>query len=114
MTVDEIYTYLLYFLFGFSILTFISSFFFTTPYGRHKEKKAWVEFPPLPGWLLLESPCLLVAALTFFFSDGNSKTLVPLIFICIRQSHYFNRSVIFSITVANKNSKPAALFWYCF
>ena len=109
MSIDEFYTYLLYFMFGFSAITFFSSFFFTTPYGRHKEKKAWVEFPPLPGWILLESPCLFAAVLTFFLSGGNSNALVPLIFICIWQSHYFYRSVIFPISVVNKNSKPVAL-----
>lgn len=109
MSIDTFYHYLLYFLFGFSALTFIGSFFYTTPYGRHKEKKAWVEFPPLVGWLLLESPCLFAASLTFFFSGGNSEALVPLIFICIWQAHYFYRSVLFPITVVNKNSKPVAL-----
>jgi protein-S-isoprenylcysteine O-methyltransferase Ste14 len=109
MTIDTLYQYLLYFLFGFSAITFISSFFYTTPYGRHKEKKALVEFPPLPGWILLESPCLFAAALTFFFSGGNTEALVPLIFICIWQSHYFYRSLLFPILVVNKNSKPVAL-----
>ncbi len=109
MTLAETHQGLLYFLFGFSVITFISSFFFTTPYGRHKEKKALVEFPPLPGWVLLESPCLFAAALTFYFSGGNTTALVPLIFICIWQTHYFYRSLLFPILVVNKNSKPVAL-----
>ncbi len=109
MTLADIYLYLLYFLIGFSGLTFVSSFFYTTPYGRHKDKKAWIEFPPLPGWILLESPCLFAAALTFFLSGGNTDALVPLIFICIWQSHYFYRAFIFPIAVVNKNSQPVAL-----
>lgn len=109
MALAEIHEYLLYFLLGFSVLTFIVSFLYTTPYGRHKNKKALIEFPPLLGWILLESPCLFAAALTFFLSDGNSNALVPLIFICIWQTHYFYRSLLFPILVVNKNSKPVAL-----
>ncbi|CAA0099366.1 Uncharacterised protein [BD1-7 clade bacterium] len=109
MTLDEIYHYLLYFLFGFSALSFVGSFFFTTPYGRFKETTSKFDLPPLPGWLLLESPCLFAAALTFFLAGGNSSALVPLIFICIWQTHYFYRSVLFPILVVNKNSKPVNL-----
>lgn len=109
MSLAEIHQDLLYFLLGFSAITFISSFFFTTPYGRHKEKKSLVEFPPLSGWILLESPCLFAAALTFYFSGGNNTALVPLIFICIWQTHYFYRSFLFPILVVNKNSKRVGL-----
>ena len=109
MTLAELHQDLLYFLFGFSAITFVSSFFFTTPYGRHKDKKAMVEFPPLLGWILLESPCLFAAALTFYFAGGNNSALVPLIFICIWQTHYFYQSVLFPLWVINPNSKPVAL-----
>ena len=108
MSTEEIYTYLLYFLFGFSVITFISSFFYTTPYGRFKTEKSKFDFPPLPGWLLLESPCLFAACITFFATGGNTDALVPLIFICIWQTHYFYRSVIFPMRVA-KGSKPVNL-----
>lgn len=108
MSIDQIYHYLLYFLFGFSILSFIGSFFYTTPYGRFKKSSGKFDLPPLPGWLLLESPCLFAAVLTFFLSGGNSNALVPMIFICIWQTHYFYRSVIFPLQVA-KGSKPVAL-----
>ena len=108
MTVDEIYQGLLAFILGFSVLMFIASFFYTTPYGRFKAGDSKFDFPPLPGWILLESPCLFAAALTFYFSGGNNKALVPLIFICIWQSHYFYRSVIFPMRVSS-GSKPVAL-----
>lgn len=108
MTLDQFYHYLLYFMFGFSALTFIASFFYTTPYGRFKTEKSKVEFPPVIGWLLLESPCLFAASLTFFLAGGNNTALVPLIFICIWQTHYFYRSVIFPLRVS-KGSKPVAL-----
>lgn len=108
MELAQIYEYLLYFLFGFSAITFIASFFYTTPYGKFKTSTGKFDLPPLPGWLLLESPCLFAAAITFFYSGGNSQALVPLIFICIWQTHYFYRAVIFPLRVS-KGSKPVAL-----
>ncbi|MCK5881291.1 MAG: DUF1295 domain-containing protein [Sinobacterium sp.] len=108
MSLDQFYQYLLYFMFGFSAITFIASFFYTTPYGRFKTSSSKFDLPPLPGWLLLESPCLLAASLTFFYSGGNTNALVPLIFISIWQSHYLYRSVIFPLRV-NKGSKPVAI-----
>lgn len=108
MTIEQTYDYLLYFMFGFSAVSFVASFFYTTPYGRFKTSSGRFDLPPLPGWLLLESPCLFAAAITFFFSGGNTGALVPLIFICIWQTHYFYRSVIFPLRVS-RGSKPVAL-----
>lgn len=108
MNIAQIHADLLYFLFGFSLIFFIASFFYTTPYGRFKTKAGKFDFPPLLGWLLLESPCLFAGALTFIFSGGNNKALVPLIFICIWQAHYFYRSVIFPLRVS-KGSKAVSL-----
>lgn len=107
MSLEQLHQYLLYFLFGFSLIFFIASFFYTTPYGRFKSKASKWDFAPLPGWLLLESPCLFSAALTFILAGGNNKALVPLILICIWQSHYFYRSVIFPLRVS-KGSKAVS------
>ena len=108
MDLADIHNKLLIFLLVFSGITFISSFFYTTPYGRFKTKKSAVECPPVMGWLLLESPCLFAASLTFFLSGGNHHALVPLVFICIWQAHYVYRAIIFPLRI-NKGSKPVAL-----
>jgi 3-oxo-5-alpha-steroid 4-dehydrogenase 1 len=105
MSIDAIYTYLLWFLFGFSGLTFVSSFFYTTPYGRFKKADEKFEMPSLPGWLIMEFPCLVACAITFFMSGGNYSALVPLIFLCIWQSHYFYRSIIFPLRMRDGGKK---------
>ena len=108
MTLHGIYQTLLYSIFFLAALMFISSFFLTTPYGRFKTSNSRWDFPPVTGWLLLESPCLFAASLTFFLSGGQSTALVPLIFICLWQTHYFYRAVIFPLRVS-RGSKPVAL-----
>ena len=105
MTLDQIYHYLLWFLIGFSGLTFISSFFYTTPYGRFKKADEKFELPSLPGWLIMEFPCLVACLVTFFTTGGNSNALVPLVFLCIWQAHYVYRSIIFPLRMRDRGKK---------
>ena len=77
MTVEQIYHDLLWFLFGFSALTLVASFFYTTPYGRFKKPDERFEIASLLGWLVMEFPCLVVCLVTFFSTGGNSTALVP-------------------------------------
>lgn len=102
MTLDDFYHYLLYFLFGFSVLTFISSFFYTTPYGKFMKKEEKYKMPSLPGWLIMEFPCITVCLITFFASGGHSDAIVPLVFLCIWQSHYFYRAIIFPLRMSDR------------
>ena len=95
MSLDAVYSGLLWFLFGFSVLTFVGSFFYTTPYGRFKKADEPFEIASLPGWLIMESPCLVVCLVTFFATGGHSQALVPLIFLSIWQAHYCYRAIIF-------------------
>jgi len=105
MSLDTLYNYLLYFLFVMSALTFLGSFVYTAPYGRFKKEQEKFEIPSLPGWLLMEFPCLVAGLATFVFSGGNNNALVPLIFICIWQCHYFYRSIIFPLRLNIRNKK---------
>lgn len=110
MTADQAYPTLLWFLFGFSGLTFIASFFYTTPYGRFKKADEKFQLPSLAGWLLMEFPCLVACLLTFFLSGGNTGALVPLVFLCIWQSHYVYRAIIFPLRMRDSGKQmPLAI-----
>jgi len=106
MSLEQTYHYLLYFLFGFSALTLVASFFYTTPYGKFMKADEKFKMASLPGWLLMEFPCLVAGITTFFLSGGNTKALVPLIFISIWQCHYIYRSIIFPLRM---NSRAKAM-----
>ena len=105
MNIDTIYTYLLNFLFGFSVITFISSFFYTTPYGKFKKDDEKFEIASLPGWLIMEFPCIVACLITFIFAGGNNTALAPIVFLCIWQSHYFYRSIIFPLLMNDRAKK---------
>lgn len=111
------YQYLLWFLLGFSVVTFISSFFYITPYGRFKKADEKFEMPSLAGWLLMEFPCLIACLITFFYSGGNYHSLVPLVFLGIWQAHYIYRSIIFPLRMRDGNKKmpiAAVIFGFAF
>lgn len=105
VTVEQIYHDLLWFLFGFSVLTLVGSFFYTTPYGRFKKADERFEIASLPGWLIMEFPCLVVCLVTFFSTGGHTTALVPLVFLCIWQAHYFYRAIIFPLRMRDRAKK---------
>jgi len=105
MSAASAYSTLLTFLFGFSALTFLSSFFYTTPYGRFKKVDEKFEMPSLAGWLIMEFPCLVACLMTFFTTEGNSTALVPLVFLSIWQAHYIYRSIIFPLRMRDGGKK---------
>ena len=105
MNLDQTYYYTLWFIFGFSVFTFFGSFFYITPYGRFKKPDEKFVIESRLGWLIMESPCLLACATTFFASGGHSQALVPLVFLGIWQTHYFYRAIIFPLRMRDRG-KP--------
>ena len=65
MTEYQVYTIVLYAFLGVAVITFISLFFITAPYGRHT-KKGW---GPLinntAAWVVMEVPASLLFFLYF-------------------------------------------------
>ena len=105
MTLDTIYQYSLSGLFIFSVITFLGSFFYTTPYGKFKKPDEKFEIASLPGWLIMEFPCIVACLITFITAGGNNKALVPLVFLAIWQAHYTYRSLIFPFLLNERAKK---------
>ncbi len=104
MDAEKTYSYLLWFIFIVSIFTFVSTLFYTNPYGRFKKASDRFTIKSLPGWLIMEFPCLVVFAVTFFFG-ANRNALVPLVFLFIWQTHYVYRSIIFPLRMRDREKR---------
>jgi 3-oxo-5-alpha-steroid 4-dehydrogenase 1 len=87
-----------------SAFTFVSTMFYTNPYGKFMKKSDSVTIKSLPGWLIMEFPCLVAFAVTFFFGE-NKKALVPLVFLVIWQTHYIYRSIIFPLRMRDRKKR---------
>ncbi len=116
MDVGNLYTFLLWFIFIVSAFTFASTMFYTNPYGKFKKKSDNFTIKSLPGWLIMEFPCLVAFAATFAFGE-NKTFLVPLVFLCVWQTHYLYRSIIFPLRMRDRNKRmplAAVIFGFVF
>ena len=96
MTEREFFDYFVYAWIFIGVVTFISLFFITAPYGRHTRKGWGGEINATAGWVIMELPSAILVGLFYFLSVGErGVTLTPLIFLIMWQAHYINRSLIF-------------------
>lgn len=80
--------------FALAILTFLPLLWLTAPYGRHLRAGWGPTVPARLGWVVMESPAIFLFA-TVYWSGEHARDTVPLVFFCLWQLHYVNRTVIF-------------------
>ncbi|HEY9036641.1 MAG TPA: 3-oxo-5-alpha-steroid 4-dehydrogenase [Pseudomonadales bacterium] len=105
MTVVALYQALLWFIVVMSVAGFAGSFFYTTPYGRFKKATDEWTLPSRAGWLLMEFPCLLAFALTYWLLGTHSLATVPLLVWGVWQTHYIYRSIIFPLRMRDHGKR---------
>ncbi|MDD3776786.1 MAG: DUF1295 domain-containing protein [Actinomycetota bacterium] len=91
-----IYNFLLYAVFISALFVFLALWFIKAPYGRHY-RKGWGLFTRARlGWIVMESPTVILMA--FLFIIGNkSDNLVAIIFLAIWMSHYLQRAFVYPV-----------------
>lgn len=94
MNPSQLYTYLLRAECFFAILTFFSLLFITAPYGRFARLGWGPSIPARLGWMIMESPAVLLPAYIFFKTSGLNDLILVLFFL-IWQLHYFHRAFIY-------------------
>ncbi len=98
MTEQILFRYLLISWVAIAVLVFFLLLFITAPYGRYIRKGWGPEISNRIGWLLMETPSLIVFSSCFYF--GNNKSSFPaIVFFCFWTFHYFYRSFIYSFTL---------------
>ena len=66
----------------------------SAPYGRHGRPGWGPTLSPRAGWILMESPAVLVWLALYLMGD-NRLEVVPLVFLSMWQLHYIHRTFIF-------------------
>ncbi len=92
MTEASIYHALLIGWFALAAVTFIALFFITAPYGRHGGRARGPSVPSRLGWLIMESPSVLVFVVCY---EIGRPGLVAWIFFLLWQLHYVHRAWLF-------------------
>lgn len=81
-------------------LTFVTLFFVTAPYGRHSRSGWGPAIPARLGWIVMESPAVLVF-LGVYAAGENAAQFVPLLFLTLWQFHYVYRTFVYPFRLQN-------------
>ncbi len=93
---------------------FISLFFVTAPYGRHKKQGWGISTGSRAAWIIMETPSPLLM-LILFFSGVRTYSLMAVIFLILWEAHYINRSFIFPFLRGNdKKGFPVLILVFGF
>lgn len=96
MTEDELHGALTLALIVVAVPTFLALLWTTAPYGRHMREGWGPTIPSRAGWVLMESPAVLIF-LAVYFAGTHPFELVPLVLCAIWQLHYLHRTFIFPV-----------------
>ena len=79
---------------GLAVVTFISLWWISAPYGRHARPGWGPTVPPRMGWILMELPAAL-GFIGIYALGAQAKCLGPLVLLALWQSHYLHRAFIY-------------------
>ncbi len=91
-------------IFGMAAATIVCLRFVVAPYGRHDRRGWGPRVSWLTGWLVMESPAVLVFLACFVAGDHASE-LVPLVLLGIWQFHYLHRTLIFPFRMRSRDKQ---------
>lgn len=101
---DTTFHYIVYGWTALALITFVSLFFVTAPFGRHTSKSWGPMINARLGWILMELPSPLFFSY-FFFTGKTAPNSVTLFFWALWIAHYFNRSVIYPLRQRDHSKK---------
>lgn len=86
--------------FPLAVVTFVILFYINAPYGRHQRQGWGPALSTRLGWLLMESPSVLVFVILFIIGEAP-KTMPILVFFFLWQAHYIHRAFIYPFMISN-------------
>ncbi|MDX2301904.1 MAG: DUF1295 domain-containing protein [Microscillaceae bacterium] len=108
MTVSFFYNYIVFPWIGLAVITFVSLFFVSAPYGRHTRAGWGILINNRLSWIVME--IISPLTLSYYFLTGTTeKTAVMWIFVALWWIHYFNRSLIFPFRIRSQNKHVPVL-----
>ena len=87
-----------------AICTFIYLFYESAPYGRHIKNGWGMEIPARLGWVVMESPCVILM-IAYALIVKDQLNIIHQIFILLWLTHYVHRTFIYPFAVEMTNPK---------
>ena len=91
-----------------AVVVFICLFFVDAGYGKFYTKKWGPTVNNKLGWVLMEAP-VFILMIVFYCLWADKSAIVPLIFLCLFELHYFQRSFVFPFMLKGKSRMPLAI-----
>lgn len=106
---QEFHYWLMVVFLGMAALVFPLLLFVTAPYGRHTRKGWGPRINDTLGWVIMEAPAPILFAFFFFIGERTSNVLA-IVFLCMYELHYINRTFIFPFRLrGNRNDMPVSI-----
>ena len=83
---------------GLAVAAFVLLLFVAAPYGRHDRRGWGPTMPNAAGWMVMESPAVVLFAFIYVVGDHASEA-VPLILGSLWMFHYVHRTFVFPLRV---------------
>ena len=84
--------------------TFIYLFFENAPYGRHVKQGWGILIPARLGWVVMESPCVVLMIANAFIVKDQLE-IIHKLFLLIWLTHYIHRNFIYPFAIKMTNPK---------
>jgi protein-S-isoprenylcysteine O-methyltransferase Ste14 len=88
--------------------TFVALRFVTAPYGRHARAGWGRAVPPRIGWVVMETPAVLVFAATYL-AGSHRAGAAPLALLVLWELHYLHRAFLFPLGIRGGAPLPASV-----
>jgi steroid 5-alpha-reductase/3-oxo-5-alpha-steroid 4-dehydrogenase 1 len=93
---------------GLALMTFLALLYITAPYGRHQRRGWGPELPARLGWVVMESPAVLLFA--WIYSLGSHRgSAAALAMLAVWQFHYVQRTFVFPFRMRNRGKRMPAV-----
>jgi protein-S-isoprenylcysteine O-methyltransferase Ste14 len=90
------------------VATFVALLFVVAPYGRHTRGGWGPTIPERIGWMVMESPSLVLFSAIFFAGPRHAGT-VPLLLWAMWALHYANRTIVHPLRIKSTRRMPIAI-----
>ena len=100
----SLFNILLYAWIGLAVITFISLFFISAPYGRFVRKNWGPEIPNWLGWIIMELPSPVLVVYFVVTGEGLKNAVIWFI-VALWVLHYFHRTFIYPFRITSRNKK---------
>lgn len=90
----QLHSYLVLAMLALAAITLVALFRITAPYGRHLRPGWGPTIPARLGWIIMESPAVILFIAIYSLGD-NAGAAVPMLFLGVWLFHYLNRTFVF-------------------